>query len=95
MIEIRDLRFAYGEGGFELQVERLSVSPRPARLLDRSQRMRARQRCCIWSPASIPLLPVRWISADKSLPPCGMRRDEIFASRTWAWSFKTSPCWIT
>jgi len=26
MIEIRDLRFAYGEGGFELHVERLSVS---------------------------------------------------------------------
>ena len=25
MIEIRDLRFAYGEGGFELHVERLSV----------------------------------------------------------------------
>lgn len=26
MIEIRDLRFAYGEGGFELQVERLSIA---------------------------------------------------------------------
>ena len=26
MIEIRDLRFAYGEGGFELQVKRLSVT---------------------------------------------------------------------
>ncbi len=26
MIEVRDLRFAYGEGGFELQVERLSIA---------------------------------------------------------------------
>ena len=26
MIELRDLRFAYGDGGFELQVERLSIA---------------------------------------------------------------------
>ena len=94
MIELRDLRFAYAEGGFGLHVRGFPL-PRASASAGSVRADLEKRLFCIWSLASSLRQPAVWIRAGKSLPPCRMRRGEIFASLTSDWCFRTSRCWIT